>query len=368
MVDEEHENPFEPAPDIELDPDEDPNIDFDVFGDALEGGPGGAAGPGFAGLAEGPMFDPFGFGETTVRDRIVVLGRRRAGKTIYLARLYEEAWNGAHPDLHMRALPGPGNAHETFMDIIARLRRGEWPESTIGSTSTAIDVDYKGERHLMIALDYPGEVFRRAFVHDSQEESAIELREHVDRAAAVILLLDPEVAVAGDVGEFVDDDYGMSEAIRRIRDSADGQNVPVAIVLTKCDLHAQMIKAEGGMREFVNRRYSNIVRVATSPRRRFAASAVRASKRSDGKIVPNLGYKPEGIIEPMTYCVELMARGLRENSARQVAENFAQSQATSQQSQAESERNSAMGLAIIGSIVVILVGLVALVLFLFLGS
>lgn len=314
-----------------------------------------------------PAFDPFNFGGgSVVRDRIVVLGRRRAGKTIYLSRLYEAAWRGQHPSLHMRAMPGPSNAHETFMEIIGRLRRGEWPESTIGSTSTAIDVEYQGERHLMIALDYPGEVFRRAFVHDSQEESAIELREHVDRAAAVILLLDPEVAVAGEIDEFVDDDYGMSEAIRRIRDSEDGQNVPVAIVLTKCDLHADMIKAAGGLRKFIDSRYANIVRVARSPRRRFAAAAVRASRRGDGVLVPNMSYPPEGIIEPMIYCIDLMARKIREESARQAAESFAQSQQAVLVQRRQSEKNAAMGVAVIGSIAVLLIGLFALVMYLLL--
>lgn len=345
--------------DITLEPDDPSPGDLAAFGDLSD-----AVSARSGLLSPEPIFDAFGFEGPAVRDRIVVLGRRRAGKTIYLARLYEAAWNGEHPGFHMRALPGPSNAHEKFMEVVARLRKGEWPESTIGSTSTAIDVEYQGERHLMIALDYPGEVFRRAFVHDSQEEAAIELREHVDRAAAVILLLDPEVAVAGELDEFVDDDYGMSEAIRRIRDSEDGREVPVAIVLTKCDLHEQMIKSDGGLREFINRRYSNIVRVATSPRRRFAAAAVRASRRSDGAILPNMSYRAEGILEPMLYCIDLMARGIRIESARQAAESFAQSQQAVAIARQQSEKNAAMGIAIIGSISVVLLGLFLLSLYL----
>ena len=310
------------------------------------------------------MFGPLDPSAPVARVRIVVLGRRRAGKTIFLARLYESAWNGKFSDLHMRALPGPGNAHETFMEIAARLRRGEWPESTIGSTSTPVDVEYKGETHLLIALDYPGEVFRRAFVHDSQEEAALELREHVDRAAAVILLLDPQVAMDGKVEEQVDDDYGMAEAIRRIRESHDGADVPIAIVLTKCDLHSELIKEQGGLRKFVESKYSNIMRVASKPRSRFPASAVRASKASDGTLVPNLVHEPVNIMEPMVYCIDHMARKIRKESAKEAAAAFASSQAAMQQIEETEERQTAIKWSIIGVLSVLLFGLIALILYL----
>ena len=139
-----------------------------------------------------------------------------------------------------------------------------------------------------MALDYPGEVFRRAFVQGSDEEAAVELREHVDRAAGVVLLLDPDVAVAGAMNETVDDDYGMSEAIRRIREQSGGSDVPIAIVLTKCDVHAGLVKEAGGLRAFTERYYHNILRVAKGKSRRFAASAVRVRQDARGSQLPTL--------------------------------------------------------------------------------
>ncbi len=233
------------------------------------------------------------------RDRIVVLGRRRAGKTIYLSRLYESAWNGRFPGLHMRAIPGPGNGHERFMETISQLREGSWPESTVGSTTTPIDVEYGGETHLLIALDYPGEVFRRAFVQGSEEEAALELRDHVDRAAGVVLLLDPDVAVTGRIEETVDDDYGMSEAIRRIRTQPNGENVPIALVLTKCDIHEGLVKEEGGLRAFFHKHYHNILRVSRKPSRMFAAAAVRVRRDARGTFLPTLKHDAINILEPM---------------------------------------------------------------------
>lgn len=257
-----------------------------------------------------------GFGGPLARDRIVVLGRRKAGKTIYLARLYEAAWNGRIADLHMRAVPGPGNGHQRFMDVIESLGRGQWPEATVGSTTTPIDVEYRGERTLMVALDYPGEVFRRAFVLGSEEDEAVGLREHVDRAAGVILLLDPDVAFAGDMGERVDDDYGMSEAIRRIREQPGGASVPIAIVLTKCDVHGDLVKESGGLRRFTERYYHNILRACRGTHRRYSASAVRVRRDARDQFVPTLKHPPVNVLEPMAYCIEKVIEGrLRERQA-----------------------------------------------------
>jgi hypothetical protein len=253
------------------------------------------------------------FAGPQLRDRIVVLGRRRAGKTIFLARLYDAAWNGRIADLHMRALPGPNRGHERFMTVIDSLARGQWPEATLGSTTTPIDVEYRGEKTLMVALDYPGEDFRNAFVVGSDEPGAVELRSHVDRAAGVILLLDPDVALAGEMNERVDDDYGMAEAIRRIREQPGGDRVPIAIVLTKCDVHADLVKEAGGLREFTRVHYHNIIRACGGSTRRFSAAAVRVRRDARDKFVPSLRHPPVNVLEPMAYCMERIHRGRYED-------------------------------------------------------
>lgn len=298
-----------------------------------------------------------GFGGGVQRDRIVVLGRRKAGKTIYLARLYESAWNGRIRDLHMRAIPGPGNGHERFMSVVDAMSRGHWPEATVGSTTTPIDVEYRGERTLMVALDYPGEVFRRAFVLGSEEEAAVELREHVDRAAGVILLLDPDVAIAGEMTERVDDDYGMSEALRRIREQPGGQAVPVAIVLTKCDVHGDLVKEAGGLRGFTDRYYHNILRACRGRHRRFSASAVRVRRDARGREVPTLKHPPINILEPMAYCVEKIVTARRHERENQVAAaaNRRQHEAAvvAAEEARSSERRTAIGIGIAIGMVVI---------------
>ena len=54
-------------------------------------------------------------GEEPTRDRIVVLGRTRAGKTIYLSRLYEQCWHGNGP-LHMETSSEPAAVRGSRMD------------------------------------------------------------------------------------------------------------------------------------------------------------------------------------------------------------------------------------------------------------
>ena len=101
-----------------------------------------------------------------LRDRIEILGRRKAGKTVFLARLYEQLWN-AHPSgLTMRTLEGAG--HVALMEVNDRLKSGQWPEATLGSTHSDFEISTPdGRAYTMSGLDYPGEVFKQAFIEDN---------------------------------------------------------------------------------------------------------------------------------------------------------------------------------------------------------
>jgi len=250
------------------------------------------------GSAPGPSL------EAKPRDRIVVLGRRKAGKTIFMARLYEQLWQ-SDGDMHMRTVSG--NDHLYFMRNIKQLREGSWPAATGGSTYAAIEVDHAGRKHLMVMLDYAGEVFRRAFVEGIVDESSEELLDHVDRAAAVILLIDPSVAVSGDIEDFTDDDYGMAAAIRRIRDWPGGETVPVAVVLAKIDRFKRELEDAGGLVPFVELHYRPLLRQIGKVRV-FGASAVRQTLDGLGQSRPAMRKRPVGLVEPLQYCLKRLAR------------------------------------------------------------
>ncbi len=266
-----------------------------------------------------------------VRDRIVILGRRRSGKTIFLARLYQLLWQGCRivdgkvlapgekvagrKVIEMSCRSTTGTAHATFMQTAEELGRGKWPAGTSGNTYSEIVVSHAGREHVVTALDYPGEVFRKAFMADSSESDAAELRAAVDRAAAAILLIDPSV-VAGGGAEAQEDVFGLTNAALRIRQSPGGELVPIAIVFTKCDVNAAFLREAGGVRAFAAKHFGPLLREIdrTSV---FPCAAVRVTTNSLGKQVPR-GDKPaENVVEPVRYCLSFMERGADVQRAQQ---------------------------------------------------
>lgn len=270
-----------------------------------------------------PMFDAAPGSSPPLRDRIVILGRRRAGKTIFLARLYEALWqgckvidgrmlaagesSGGRKVVVMSCRTTSGPAHVQFMKIAEELRKGKWPAATSGNTYSEIVVSNGGREHVVTALDYPGEVFRKAFMLESDDPDAVELRMTVDRAAAAILLIDPSVA-AGGGDEAQEDVFGLTHAALRIRKSIGGELVPIAIVFTKCDVNAAFLKEAGGVRKFASKHFGQLFREIerTSV---FACAAVRVEQNSLGKQVPRAEKPPENIVEPLRYCLDFIERG-----------------------------------------------------------
>lgn len=270
-----------------------------------------------------PMFDAAPGSSPPLRDRIVILGRRRAGKTIFLARLYEALWqgckvidgrmlaagesSGGRKVVVMSCRTTSGPAHVQFMKIAEELRKGKWPAATSGNTYSEIVVSNGGREHVVTALDYPGEVFRKAFMLESDDPDAVELRMTVDRAAAAILLIDPSVA-AGGGDEAQEDVFGLTHAALRIRKSIGGDLVPIAIVFTKCDVNAAFLKEAGGVRKFASKHFGQLFREIerTSV---FACAAVRVEQNSLGKQVPRAEKPPENIVEPLRYCLDFIERG-----------------------------------------------------------
>ena len=270
-----------------------------------------------------PMFESAPGSSPPLRDRIVILGRRRAGKTIFLARLYEALWqgckvidgrmlaagesSGGRKVVVMSCRTTSGPAHVQFMKIAEELRKGKWPAATSGNTYSEIVVSNGGREHVVTALDYPGEVFRKAFMLESDDPDAVELRMTVDRAAAAILLIDPSVA-AGGGDEAQEDVFGLTHAALRIRKSIGGDLVPIAIVFTKCDVNAAFLKEAGGVRKFASKHFGQLFREIerTSV---FACAAVRVEQNSLGKQVPRAEKPPENIVEPLRYCLDFIERG-----------------------------------------------------------
>lgn len=233
------------------------------------------------------------------RDRIVILGRRASGKTVYLARLYQQLFRGVQ-GVSMQALDGP--SHLRCVKSMDDLMRGHWPAATGETSAMDLEVVLPQGRERLVALDYPGEVFRRAFVEELGGPDVATLLDHVDRAAAVVILMDPATAVKGTPSDLVEDDFGMVQALRRIRNSPRGNAVPIAIVLTKIDTNEAIIRAAGGLKPFVEQHYPALVRAARGVRV-FGCSAVRVVMDPMGRRLPQVRGDPVGVIEPILWCL-----------------------------------------------------------------
>jgi hypothetical protein len=193
------------------------------------------------------------------------------------------------------------------MRVVEELKAGRWPAATVGNTYAELVVDHNGKQHTLTALDYPGEVFRKAFMNDSDDPDAVELVAAVDRALAVIFLIDPAVVSAG--GEEAQEDaFGLTQAAARIRSQPGGANVPIAVVFTKCDVNAAFIKEAGGSRKFAQKHFGQMFR-SVERASVFPCAAVRVTQNALGKVVPRADRPPENVVEPLRYCFEMIEEG-----------------------------------------------------------
>jgi hypothetical protein len=259
------------------------------------------------------------------RDRFIILGHRRAGKTVFLARLYEALWNGCvilGDEVRPRGTPVPagieaasmschadtGPMHILLMKVIDELGSGRWPSATLGTSHGNLIVTRNGRKREMRTFDYPGEVFRRAFMEDSDDTDALQLRENIDRAAGVVMLVDPglELQSKEDARE---DSFGLFLAARRIRQSPGGSDVPIALVMTKCDdsLNRMLVTEAGGAVAFASRRFPQLLETLGRVRI-YAANAVRTRKDALGKVIPSVRKPPSFIVQPIHDCLRDLER------------------------------------------------------------
>ena len=271
------------------------------------------------------------------RDRIVILGRRAAGKTIYLSTLYAKLWRSLD-GMTMSALSGL--THRDAMRIVADLTKGVWPPATQENAQMAFDLKYRRRQRLMVSMDYSGEIFKQAFIEDgSQSREVKELLEHLDRAAAVMLLVDPSMVYehSGDIDAAVDDDFGMVQAVRRIRDWPGGEDVPIVLVLTKMDLNLPLVRAKGGSAGFVKNHWPALTRTLKHIPI-FSVAAVQTHKGSGGKLLPKASSEAINIEDPLKYCLQAMDKIDRQREHEGLMERRERSRQLGEEMVARQER------------------------------
>lgn len=269
------------------------------------------------------LFEEDGTLWPTVRDRIVILGRRAAGKTVYLSVLYERFWKRLD-GFTMKAVSG--NIHSELIHVAEGLRAGVWPPATLELRHCELEIEHQGKKRRLIALDYPGEVFRQAFVDgvterpDAEAPEASSLIEHLNAAAAVLLLIDPASLCGDNLDAVIDDDFGIAQAVTYLRASPGGADVPVVLVYTKADQTGRYVHEAGGLNLFTKRRLPALARTL----RKFPiyqVSAVQTTKRADGSELPRKDFVPRGVEKPLLECLgAITAREGREEAEAAAAQ------------------------------------------------
>ena len=299
-----------------------------------------------------------------VRDRIVILGRRQSGKTIYLASLYAMLWDRL---TGLGARASTGAAHRQLMSVARSLKACAWPVATQGTIEVPLVVDYGGIRQAMVVLDYAGELFTKAFFRDQIDAREVApLLQHIDHAAAVILLVDPMVTVGLDHEAIMEDDFGLVQAVQRIRESPGGKEVPVVFVLTKADAHADVVNKAGGLVEFVRRHFASLARLL-GQLQIYQVSAVQTEAGPDGQSVPRADSMPFNIEKPLIYCMEMIAIQRQKQQVRQKHEAAMQAYEESLVEERIVQRKQNRQLAVV-MVLILLAGMVAIALIIWLSA
>jgi hypothetical protein len=252
------------------------------------------------------------------RNKIVVIGRIESGKTVFLTRLYVDCWN-AKSGLRMACTSGQD--HLRYMEQYDVMEKGKWPAATVGSTYFTIDLTRNDVTIPMVVLDYSGETFKKAFTEEVDDEQTRELKEHVDRACSVLITVDPGFAMHGGTLDKVDDDYGIANAINYVRQSPNGSEIPIAIVMTKCDVHAKKImdiidkdkikdKGQERYRKFLKKYFNSWFYGLGLERtyRIFPIAAVRTRTDARGSQIPDLSKPAHKLMDPIIWCFDIVQK------------------------------------------------------------
>jgi len=227
-----------------------------------------------------------------------------------MARLYHALWRHDNKfQIVMKAHTGEG--HNFYAAMWADLSAGRWPGATTANKQHAFTLRFRDQMFTLVMCDYPGEVFSRAFMGDASSlgPAEQELLGNLQRAEALLVCVDPAVAFNSSrpdakYQETTDQDFGLAEALRQLRLQPGGSQVPVALVVTKCDAYTHAIKSFGPLDAFVAHFYPNLLQASSSNICGvFPASAVKVRRSVTASNCPDWSGNYRFVVEPLKECL-----------------------------------------------------------------
>jgi hypothetical protein len=216
--------------------------------------------------------------------------------------LYDLLWK-SKGDLAGRSLKG--EHHREFIKMVANLRQGKWPGPTSSNSSAHIEISYKGQNRLMVAMDYSGELISKAFVREDDSEEVRELLDHLDHAAGVMLFVDPADVVDQkvDIESTIENDFGIVQAISRLKSWPGGHAVPIVLVYTKVDMSRNLVGDCGGAKAFTEKFFPRLI---TTVKHLKVAKISSVQTRQNGLGEIKKDFVPTGLDVPLRYCLDMI--------------------------------------------------------------
>jgi hypothetical protein len=249
----------------------------------------------------------------------VFVGPPGAGKTVYfmcaMDRLTRKLLDSPHKGITLRTDDKVTLKRHT--KALADMRSGIWPDKSLESMELFFILDHVTsllgiplwtKTLKLVYHDYPGEVFDLAFGGQKQdsahyEEDAVKLRNEIDHAAGLFVIIDTTSLYDG-----VDDEY--YEKLFSLLQSIDASNTRrrISVIFTKKDVFSTHDDLDPVT--MVRDCYPNAwVLLKHWNARYFFVSAVANPKLDrNGKQLPPKGYdttNSEGLIEPLLWTLNL---------------------------------------------------------------
>ncbi|MDR1613169.1 MAG: hypothetical protein LBT97_10385 [Planctomycetota bacterium] len=241
------------------------------------------------------------------RHNVCILGSEASGKTCFIAALATLGQVRGDRNFVIAAPEDAGT--QAWLNILSRaLTGGTWPPSTTATNMYEFTLEYARAPFRLTLMDYSGEAFRRGF-DNLDPESLTNLQEHLFRADAVFMLLDPvadlDVAGTAAAGEELREQRlsALFNAIVKCvhMDESDGGNRAlgknVALLVTKADCIPAGVKKEGAaalIKKTAPKLYAT-VKDCSSMLDCFFVSAVGGDNSAAGALpAPPVPIAPEG--------------------------------------------------------------------------
>lgn len=196
---------------------------------------------------------------TTRRDTVLVIGRSGAGKTIYISRLFRELDENNEQTTkkyEMTMSTKEFNTRELLNSKIRQLEHGEWISANAGlSDSMAFEIKTPEQNINFLYIDYPGELFSRAYYEGSSGSDQEDFRSHLSRAQALIILIDP-ATLTRKIDQHEDasaerehNTQGIVNLLSELRGGVFSDQIPVLLLFTKGDINASWLAASACLSE-----------------------------------------------------------------------------------------------------------------------